>query len=90
MTEKPLITLFTCPKPFTNPHIAMIQRNAIRSWKELGDRVEIVLLGEEDGLAEAAQELGVRHIPEIKRNDQNTPLLSSLFANARNVNRAHC
>ena len=32
----PLLTLFTAPKPFTNPHIALIQRNAIRSWMALG------------------------------------------------------
>ncbi len=88
MNEKPLITLFTCPKPFTNPHIATIQYNAIRSWKELGDRVEIVLLGDEDGLAEAAEKLNVMHIREIKRNEQNTPLLSSLFENARNINQS--
>ena len=50
----PLITLFSAPKPFTNPHIAMIQRNAIKSWTLLPD-VEVILLGEEEGLAEAAQ-----------------------------------
>lgn len=88
MNEKPLITLFTCPKPFTNPHIATIQRNAIRSWKELGEQVEIVLLGEEEGLAEAAADLHVKHIREIKRNAQNTPLLSSLFENARSLNES--
>jgi hypothetical protein len=28
----PLITLFSAPKPFTDPHIALIQRNALHSW----------------------------------------------------------
>ncbi len=88
MSEQPLITLFTCPKPFTNPHIATIQRNAIRSWKALGESVQVVLLGEEEGLAEAAAELQVKHIREIKRNAQNTPLLSSLFERARNLNQS--
>jgi hypothetical protein len=41
-----LITLFSAPKPFTDPHIAMIQRNAIYSWTLLPD-VEVILLGEE-------------------------------------------
>jgi hypothetical protein len=54
-----LITLFSAPKPFTNPHIAMIQRNAIKSWTLLPD-VEVILLGEEEGLAEAAHELGCK------------------------------
>ena len=78
----PFITLFSAPKPFTNPHIAMIQRNAIRSWTLLPD-VEVILLGEETGLAEAARELGVRHIPEVKRNENGTPLISSMFQLAR-------
>jgi len=50
----PLITLFSAPKPFTDLHIAMIQRNAIKSWTLLSD-VEVILLGEETGLAEAAK-----------------------------------
>ncbi len=41
-----LITFFSAPKPFTDPHIAMIQRNAIKSWTLLPD-VEVILLGEE-------------------------------------------
>ncbi len=78
----PFITLFSAPKPFTNPHIAMIQRNAIKSWSLLPD-VEVILLGEEEGLAEAAKELGVKHIPNVVRNESGTPLISSMFQLAR-------
>ena len=78
----PLITLFSAPKPFTDPHIAMIQRNAIQSWTLLPD-IEIILLGEEAGLAETAQELGVRHIPEVACNESGVPLISSMFQLAR-------
>ncbi|HQU35636.1 MAG: hypothetical protein IPM31_04035 [Anaerolineae bacterium] len=77
-----LLTLFSAPKPFTNPHIAMIQRNAIRSWTLLYD-VEVILLGEETGLAEAARELGVKHIPNVARNESGVPLISSMFQLAR-------
>jgi hypothetical protein len=77
-----LITLFSAPKPFTNPHIAMIQRNAIKSWTLLPD-VEVILLGEEQGLAEAAKELGVKHIPNVERNANGVPLISSMFKLAR-------
>lgn len=80
------ITLFTAPKPFTNPHIAMIQRNAIRSWQALGDSVEILLLGEEDGIAENSENLGIRHIRKINKNSYGTPLISSLFQVAREQN----
>jgi len=78
----PLITLFSAPKPFTDPHIATIQRNAIKSWTLLPD-VEVTLLGEETGLAEAARELGVKHIYNVARNTSGTPLISSMFQLAR-------
>lgn len=77
-----LITLFSAPKPFTNPHIAMIQRNAIKSWTLLPD-VEVILLGEETGLVEAAREFAVKHIPNVKCNENGTPLISSMFQLAR-------
>ena len=78
----PLITLFSAPKPFNDPHIAMIQRNAIKSWTLLPD-VEVILLGEETGLADAARELGVKHLPNVARNESGTPLISSMFQLAR-------
>lgn len=77
-----LITLFSAPKPFTDPHIAMIQRNAIQSWILLPD-VEVILLGEETGLAETAKDLGVKHIPDVTRNESGVPLISSMFQLAR-------
>ena len=77
-----LITLFSAPKTFTNPHIATIQRNAIRSWTLLPD-VDVILLGEEVGLAETAKELGVKHFANVARNENGTPLISSMFQLAR-------
>ncbi len=77
-----LITIFTAPKPFTNAHIALIQRNAIRSWLALPD-VDVLLVGQEDGLAEFAAEMGVRHRPDVARNREGTPLVSSIFALGR-------
>ena len=78
----PLITLFSAPKSFADPHIATIQRNAIKSWTLLPD-VEVILLGEEIGLAEAAQELGVKHLSNVAKNKSGTPLISSMFQLAR-------
>ena len=77
-----LLTLFSAPKPFTNPHIAMIQRNAIKSWTLLED-VEVILLGDEVGLAEVAKELGVKHFLNVKVNESGVPLISSMFEIAR-------
>ncbi len=79
----PLVTLFTAPKPFTNAHIALIQRNALRSWLALGEDVEVLLIGEEDGMAQVAQELGIRQLTQVERNAYGTPLIRSIFNLAR-------
>jgi hypothetical protein len=63
------LTIFTAPKPFTNPHIATIQRNAIQSWMQLGSEVEVYLMGDEQGMSEIAQEFGLRHFPEVRCSD---------------------
>lgn len=77
-----LLTFFSAPKPFTDPHIATIQRNAIRSWTLLEDS-EVILLGGESGLAEIARELDVKHFPNVRVNDSGVPLISSMFEIAR-------
>ncbi len=76
-----MLTLFTIPKPFRGA-IADIQRNAIRSWLALAPRCDVLLLGDDEGVAEAAAELGVRHLGGIARNDRGTPLLDDAFAQA--------
>jgi hypothetical protein len=45
--------------------------------------VDVILLGEETGLAEAAKELGVKHLPSVARNESGVPLISSMFQLAR-------
>jgi hypothetical protein len=77
------LTIFTAPKPFVDPHISMIQRNAIRSWQALGDDVEIFLIGDEEGIGSAASDLGVRHIPDVECSASGVPLISSIFSSAR-------
>jgi hypothetical protein len=79
-----LITLFTAPKPFTDPHIAIIQHNAIKSWTLLPD-VDIILLGDEEGLEDKAGELGLKHIPDVALSQGGTPLISSMFQLARDA-----
>ncbi len=77
-----LITVFSAPKPFTDPRIAVLQRNAITSWTKLPD-VKIVLLGDEPGLAEIAAELGLTHLREIPRSESGAPLMDAMFRLAR-------
>lgn len=86
----PLVTLFTMPKPFganvddsQSDKTDHIQRNAIKSWLQLEPVVEVLLIGNENGIAETAHELGVRHVPDIEFNEHGTPLVSSAFEIAR-------
>jgi hypothetical protein len=76
-----MLTLFAIPKHFRG-HIATIQRNAITSWTRLTPRPEILLFGDEEGTAEIARELGLRHFSEVARNEFGTPLLHDLFRRA--------
>lgn len=79
----PFMTIFTAPKPFRDEHIRLIQMNAIRSWTQLGKEVEVVLIGDEEGIAAAAAELKVSHIASVDRNPYGTPLISSIFEAGR-------
>lgn len=82
-----LITLFSAPKPFTDPHIATIQRNAIKSWTLLPD-VAVLLIGNEQGVAEAAKELNVKYLPDVECSITGTPLISSMFQLARESSKS--
>ncbi len=82
------LTIFTAPKPFKDAHISVIQRNAIQSWKALGLDVQVILMGKDEGIAEAAAELGVSHRPDVGCNALGTPLISSMFDLARQANDA--
>jgi hypothetical protein len=74
-----VLSIFAVPKPFDGP-IGVIQRNALRSWKRLGGDCQIILCGDDAGVANAANEFRVDHIPIVERNEFGTPLLSSVFA----------
>jgi hypothetical protein len=78
-----LLTIFTAPKPFTHPHISLIQKNAIQSWQHLGEQVKVLMIGDEPGMAEFSAEEGIRHLPEVACNAFGTPLVSSIFDLAR-------
>ena len=79
-----MLTLFATPKRFQG-HIGAIQRNAITSWARLNPKPEIILFGTEEGTAEIARELGVRHVPTVKTNQWGTPLVSDLFGQAEAI-----
>lgn len=84
-----MITFFSTPKPFAG-HIGVIQRNAIESWKRVHPDAEVILFGDEEGAAEAARALGVRHVPVVARNDHGTKYLSPIFDGAQEMARHSC
>lgn len=77
-----MLTLFTIPKPFSGA-AAIAQDNAVESWRRLGSDIEILLFGDEAGIADAAARHGVGHVPTIRRNEHGTPLLDDAFATAQ-------
>ena len=79
-----MITIFSTLKPFEG-HISIIQRNAIMSWKNLKGKPEIILLGNEPGVAEICKELDLIHIPDIAYNEYKKPLCEDVFQRAQKI-----
>jgi len=73
-----MLTLLSAPKPFRG-HIRVIQTNAITSWLRLSPPCEVLLFGDDEGVADAAQRTGARHVRHVERNQYGTPLLSDVF-----------
>lgn len=78
-----MLTFFSIPKPFIG-HTGIIQENALRSWGCLGG-CEVILFGDEEGVAGVADRLGVCHVPEIRRNAYGTPLVNDAFEQAKKL-----
>jgi len=76
------LTIFTIPKGFTDQHVSLIQRNALASWKHLGPEVQVLVMGDDPGVAEAAGEFGATHVGDPEKNEFGTPLLDWAFREA--------
>jgi hypothetical protein len=81
-----MLTIFSTPKPFLG-HAGIIQRNALRSWTLLHPGAEVILFGNEEGAAEVCQELGIRHEPDVRRNENGTKYLNCMFERAYEMSR---
>jgi hypothetical protein len=79
-----MITIFTTPKPFRG-HSGVIQRNAIRSWSLLRPKPQIIIFGNEEGIAEITAELGLTHVSSVERTEHGTPLISAMFHAAQRM-----
>jgi hypothetical protein len=76
-----VLTIFSVPKPFHGA-IGEIQRRALASWTALGDDVQVLLLGDEEGIGKAAREARAEHVPDLARTDRGTPRLDAALAAA--------
>jgi len=81
-----VLTFFTTAKPFRG-HINIIQRNALKSWTLLDPDVQVILFGDDEGAAEVARELDIRHEPDVGRNEFGAILLDSMFGKAQAMAR---
>jgi len=79
-----MLTIFSTPKAF-HGHSGIIQRNALKSWTLLHPDVEVILFGDEDGAAETCRDLGIRHEPKVRRNDNGTKYLNYIFDRAKEI-----
>jgi len=79
-----MLTFFTTAKPFTG-HSGMIQRNALKSWKLLHPEAEVIVFGDEDGVAEVCEELVLRHHPEVQRHESGMKRLDFMFRETQRI-----
>ena len=86
--EKCHLRIFTAPKGM-NGHVNVTQRNAIISWTKMKPRPDVVLMGDDPGVAAFAREIGVKHIGKLKTTKHGTPLLDDIFAKARRGFQGH-
>jgi hypothetical protein len=81
-----MLTFLTVPKPFTG-RATTPQDNAIASWKRTHPTAQIILFGDEEGIADAAARHGVEHEAFVPRNEFGTPLLNHVFGRGQALAR---
>jgi hypothetical protein len=72
------------PKPFRGL-VGAIQENALASWSQLQPQPRLVLVGDEEGVADAAERFAAVHVAAVERNKHGTPLLDSVFDRAEAI-----
>ena len=81
-----MLTLFAVPKSFRG-HTGIIQLNALRSWRKILPDAQILLLGDDEGVAQLARAEGIEHVAGVAVSEWGTPLLSDVFRRAHDLAR---
>ena len=82
-----MLTIFAIPKAFKG-HVDIIQRNALKSWTLLQPQCEIILCGDDPGVAEVAGDFGAEHLPDIERNKAKVRVSLSDLRHEHGIARA--
>jgi len=77
-----MITIFATPKVFEDI-FDTIQKNALNSWRALGDEVEIIIFGDSIGSEINAKMINAKYLPDVRKSESGVPYLSDLFEQAR-------
>ena len=80
-----MITFFSIPRG-GEEHIAILKL-AVRSWRKAAPKSQVILFGDDDGVARAAKSLRAKHVPEVARNEHGTPLINGVFEQAAELAR---
>jgi hypothetical protein len=79
------ITFVTAPRAF-DEDTSVRQRASILSWHmQPGPVKEVLLFGDEQGIAELAEEWSLRHMRALPKSEDGIPLMSDLFREASRV-----
>ncbi|MHB8694006.1 MAG: hypothetical protein ACYDHH_22430 [Solirubrobacteraceae bacterium] len=79
-----MLTLFAVPKAF-EPDVAETQERAVASWLRLSIRPQVILAGDDAGVAEAAVRHGVQHVAGAACTAYGTPLLDDVLVRVREL-----
>jgi hypothetical protein len=79
-----MITLFTTTKNF-NAHNQTIQINALKSWGASCKNVEILLIGQCEGIEAVKDIPNIKYIPSVFSNERGVPYINGLFEIANKV-----
>lgn len=77
-----VLTMFSTCRPFEDIY-EQIQLNALASWARM--KQEIILFGNEAGIAEACKKYSFRHVSKLRRNKKGTPLVGAMFKTAESL-----
>lgn len=72
------IVIISTFKPFLDA-FKVEQTNALKSWKKLKCKPEIVIIGDDMGVKEICESENVIHHPYVKKTEKGTPIVGDIF-----------